>query len=65
MVVNGIVAAATLLMVAFLFVWVFFPPLRPWFEAPKYRVLNWAKQFPEAVRPAADGRPSSDQEGSD
>ncbi len=52
---NLIVLAITLLMGGFVLVWVCFPRLRPWFEAPKYRVLTWEERFPEAVRPAVDG----------
>ena len=63
MVVNLIVLAVTLLMAAFLFVWVLFPRLRPWIESPKYRVLSWAERFPEAVRPPLDGGPASGPAG--
>jgi hypothetical protein len=54
MVVNLIMLAVTLMMVAFLIVWVCFPRLRPWIEAPKYRVLTWEERFPQAVRPPVD-----------
>ncbi len=49
--VNLIVLAVTLLMAGFLFVWVCFPRLRGWIEAPKYRVLQWPSRYPDAVRP--------------
>lgn len=43
MALTLILAAITLLMLGFLTVWCFFPQLRPWFEAPKYRVLQWER----------------------
>ena len=52
MTVNLIVLAVTLLMGGFLGVWVAFPRLRPWIEAPKYRVLQWDRRWPAAVRQA-------------
>jgi len=55
MVVNWIMLAVTLLMAAFLLVWLFVPRFRPWMEAPKYRVLTWEERFPEATRPAVEG----------
>jgi hypothetical protein len=58
---NLIVLAITLLMAAFLFTWARFPRLRPWIEAPKYRVLTWEERFPKVVRPLVDGEPSSGQ----
>ena len=51
MAVNLIVLAVTLLMAGFLVVWVCFPGLRRWIEAPKYRVLQWPNRDPDAVRP--------------
>ncbi len=39
MVVNCIVLAVTVLMALFVGVWCCCPWLRPWFEAPKYRIL--------------------------
>ena len=63
MVVNLIILAVTLLMAAFLLVWVCFPGFRPWIEAPKYRVLTWEKRFPEAVRPASGDWASSGEAG--
>ena len=51
MAVNLIVLAVTLLMAGFLFVWVCFPRLRRWIEAPKYRVLEWPNRYRDAVRP--------------
>lgn len=41
MAVNVIVAAVTLLMAGFALVWLLRPDLRPWVEAPKYRVMSW------------------------
>jgi hypothetical protein len=52
---NLIVLAITLLMVGFLLVWLCFPRLRPWFEAPKYHILTWEERYPEAARSAVDG----------
>jgi hypothetical protein len=49
--VNLIVLAVTLLVAGFLLVWVCFPRLRRWIEAPKYRVLQWPKRYPDAARP--------------
>jgi hypothetical protein len=54
MAVNVIVLAVTLLMAGFLFVWLAFPHLRPWFEAPKYRVLEWDRRFPTEGRKPAE-----------
>ena len=45
MAVNLIVLAVTLLMAAFLSVWIFFPRLRAWMEMPKYRFLERQRQF--------------------
>lgn len=56
---NLIVLAITLLMAGFLLVWVCFPRLRAWFEAPKYRILTWEERYPEAARPAVDGERSA------
>jgi hypothetical protein len=36
---------------AFLIAWVCFPRLRRWIEAPKYRVLQWPRRYPDAARP--------------
>ena len=56
MAINVIVAAVTALMAGFFGVWLFFPRLRPWMEAPKYRVLEWERRLPDAVRPeSSDG----------
>jgi hypothetical protein len=49
--VNLIVLAVTLLVAAFLIAWVCFPRLRRWIEAPKYRVLQWPRRYPDAARP--------------
>jgi hypothetical protein len=45
-VINLIVLAVTVLMVAFLAVWIFFPRLRAWMEVPKYRFLQQQRSFP-------------------
>jgi hypothetical protein len=49
--VNLIVLAVTLLVAGFLLVWLCFPRLRRWIEAPKYRVLQWPNRYPDAARP--------------
>jgi hypothetical protein len=48
--INLIVSAVTLLMAGFLLAWCLFPRLRPWIEAPKYRVLTWEERFPQVRR---------------
>jgi hypothetical protein len=48
--VNLIVLAVTLLMAAFLAVWVFLPQFRAWMEMPKHRFLEQQRQFPEVRR---------------
>jgi hypothetical protein len=48
--VNLIVLAVTLLMAAFLGVWIFFPRLRAWMEMPKYRFLERQRQFLSVFR---------------
>jgi hypothetical protein len=50
MAINLIVLAVTLLTAGFLLVWALCPSLRPWMEAPKYRVLDWERRFPTATR---------------
>jgi len=32
-------------MLGFLAVWLGYPRLRPWIEAPKYRVLEWDRRL--------------------
>ncbi len=51
MALNLIVLAITMLMAGFFLVWVCCPRLRPWMEAPKYRVLEWEQRFPAVSRP--------------
>ncbi len=64
MAINLIVLAVSLLMAAFLGVWVFFPRLRAWMELPKYRFLEQQRRFPEVSRDGPPGRQrSSQQEG--
>ena len=68
MAVNLIVLTVTLLVTGFLFVWVRFPRLRRWIEAPKYRVLRWPSLYPDAARPeqkAGDSATVPGQEESD
>jgi hypothetical protein len=48
--VNLIVLVVTLLMAGFLGIWIFFPRLRAWMEMPKYRFLEYQRQFPAVVR---------------
>ena len=50
MAVNLIVLVVTLLMAGFIGVWTFFPRLRTWMEAPKYRFLEQQRRFPEVSR---------------
>ena len=50
MAVNLIVLAVTLLMAAFVSVWILFPRLRAWMEMPKYRFLERQRQFPSVLR---------------
>lgn len=62
MATNLIVLSVTLLMAGFILVWMCFPSLRPWMEAPKYRVLRWENSYPGAVRKEAqpdNGEPLS------
>jgi hypothetical protein len=59
--INLIVGAVTLLMAGFALVWVLFPDLRAWMEAPKYRFLEQERRFPEVVRESA--RPSHPPSG--
>jgi hypothetical protein len=60
-VIDLIVLSVTLLMVGFVAVWWLCPRSRPWFEAPKYRILTWERSYPRVVRPEAAelGEPSS------
>jgi hypothetical protein len=58
MALNLILAAITLLMAGFLLVWCCLPRLRPWIEAPKYRVLQWERREQEG--PAPPGVPGAD-----
>jgi hypothetical protein len=50
MVINLIVGFVTLLMMAFLVVWIAFPRLRRWMEEPKYRFLERQRRFPAVHR---------------
>jgi hypothetical protein len=53
--VNLIVVNVTLLLVAFVAVWIFAPRLRVWMEMPKHRFLESQRRFPTVLR---DGQPS-------
>ena len=65
MAVNLIVLAVTLLMAAFVGVWIFFPRLRAWMEMPKHRFLELQRRFPSVLRDRQPGREEpSQQEGS-
>ena len=64
MAVNLIVLVVTLLMAAFVGVWIFFPRLRAWMEMPKYRFLEQQRRFPGVLRDRPPGRDEpSGQEG--
>jgi hypothetical protein len=53
--VNLIVLAVTLLMTAFVGIWIFFPRLRAWMEMPKYRFLEQQRRFPSVLRDRQPG----------
>ena len=55
MAVNLIVVNVTLLLAAFVAVWIFVPRLRVWMEMPKYRFLESQRRFPTVLR---DSQPS-------
>jgi hypothetical protein len=57
MAVNLIVLAVTLLMIAFVGVWLFAPQLRGWMEMPKHRFLETQRQCSSVVRDASTSRP--------
>jgi len=60
MAVNLIVVAVTLLMAAFVGVWIFFPRLRAWMEMPKHRFLELQRRFPNVRRHnASEGEDNS------
>jgi hypothetical protein len=48
--VNLIVLAVTLLLAAFVGVWIFLPRLRAWMEMPKHRFLESQRRFPRVFR---------------
>lgn len=50
MVIDLIVLVVTLLMAAFLGVWILFPRLRAWMERPKYCFLEQQRRFPGVFR---------------
>jgi hypothetical protein len=56
--VNLIVLAVTLLMAAFVGVWIFLPRLRAWMEMPKHRFLELQRRFPSVLR---DHQPEREQ----
>lgn len=41
MAVNVIMVAVTVLMLAFVAIWLIWPRSRHWIEAPKYQPLKW------------------------
>jgi len=49
-VVNLIVSGVTMLMAAFVGVWIFNPRLRSWFEMPKHRFLEEVRRFRRVER---------------
>jgi hypothetical protein len=53
--VNLIVLAVTLLMAAFVGVWLFFPRLRAWMEMPKHRFVERQRQYPGVLRDRQPG----------
>ncbi len=57
MAVTLIVAAVTLIVAAFVSVWVLRPRCRAWIEAPKYQPLGWdePEEPPHAARGDGDG----------
>lgn len=58
MAVNLLVAAVTLLMTAFVVLWLVAPRLRAWMEAPKHRFLENQRRFPDIVRNDTPSSPS-------
>jgi hypothetical protein len=61
--VNLIVLAVTLLMAAFVGVWIFFPGLRAWMEMPKYRFLEGQRQFLGVIRDTQAGGEATKKDG--
>jgi hypothetical protein len=61
MAVNVIVAAVTLMMGAFVTVWLLYPRCRAWIEAPKWQPLRWDRPLEAAdeLRPASAQQPVS------
>ncbi len=47
---NLLVVVVTLVVGGFVLAWVLRPGLRPWFEAPKYRVVEQERRRPEVRR---------------
>lgn len=50
MLFNCIVGISSALVAGFILVWWLLPSTRPWFEAPKYRVIRWDEQFQDRVQ---------------
>jgi hypothetical protein len=50
MAMNLIVLGVTLLMGAFVAIWIFVPRLRSWMELPKYRFLEQQRKHPDVLR---------------
>jgi hypothetical protein len=53
--INLIVLAVSLMMAAFVGVWLFFPRLRPWMEMPKHRFLEQQRMYPDVHRDGQRG----------
>lgn len=47
MLVDVIIGIVTALLGGFVTIWALYSQLRPWLEAPKYRVLEWEERFSE------------------
>ena len=58
MAVNLIVLGVTLLITAFVGVWILFPRARGWMEMPKHRFLDLERRFPHVLR---DGQPEPEE----
>jgi hypothetical protein len=57
--INLIVLAITILMAAFVGVWIYFPRLRTWMERPKYRFLEQQQRYPGVLRAPQQEDPNS------
>jgi hypothetical protein len=61
--VNLIVLGVTLLMAAFVAVWLLSPRLRTWMEMPKYRFLEQQRQFPDVAHAPPEAPAEGQQPG--